>query len=115
MPLNIKGNNVRYAVVGISLPETMNGEVSDNILENVDTGIEVRSREQDLLRLLKEGYPGDKLSELLLHISTNPNESFDQRVDLAKKSGLIEWLQPATTVVEFVTALISFASSFRGS
>ncbi|MEG5399294.1 hypothetical protein UXO73_23615, partial [Enterobacter hormaechei] len=60
-------------------------------------------------------FPGEKLTELLLHISTNPQESFDERVDYAKKSGLVEWLQPGTTVVEFVTALISLASSFGGS
>lgn len=112
MPLNIKRNTVRNAIVGISVPETMNGDVSDNIVENVDSAIEVRSREQDLIGLLKEGYPVDKLTALLLHFSSHQQETLEQKVDSAKKSGLIEWLQPGITIMEFVTALISFASTF---
>ncbi|MBJ6386385.1 hypothetical protein JJQ50_00125 [Enterobacter cloacae] len=115
MPLNIMRNVVRHSRIGISVPETMNGNVTDNAVENADLGLEVRSSQQEILQLLKEGFPGEKLTELLLHISTNPQESFDERVDYAKKSGLVEWLQPGTTVVEFVTALISLASSFGGS
>ncbi|WP_320734169.1 hypothetical protein [Enterobacter kobei] len=113
--LNIKRNTIQVKQTGISVPETMNGEISDNYISGSQVGVEVRSIQQDLLEFLRDGYPEDKIAPLLIHLIKIRSESFEQKEEAVQKSGLAEWLKHGTTITEFTTALISLAATVCGS
>lgn len=112
MPLNIKTNNIGQSVIGISVPETMDGEVSGNTVIGADVAIEVRGSEQRLIDMLQEGFPGDKLNALILELQKVQANPMEQKVELVEKSGLTKWIKPGITIAQLVTALAELASSF---
>lgn len=110
MALNIFNNTVNNSEIGISVPESMQGNISGNITNNTKIALQVRDNPL-LVQMLKEGYPHDKLLELIKELKNHQVLPEDGGRGIAEKHGIIEWLAPGVTVMEFITAAIELANN----
>ncbi len=110
MALNIFNNTVNNSEIGISVPESMHGNISGNITNNTKIALQVRDNPL-LVKMLKEGYPHDKLLELIKELKNHQVLPEDGGRGIAEKHGIIEWLAPGVTVMEFITAAIELANN----
>lgn len=110
MALNIFNNTVNNSEIGISVPESMHGNISGNITNNTKIALQVRDNPL-LVQMLKEGYPHDKLVELIKELKNHQVLPEDGGRGIVEKHGIIEWLAPGVTVMEFITAAIELANN----
>ena len=113
MALNIKGNYVKKSQIGISVPESMNGNVENNTIIGGSIGVEVRNS-PTIFQMLREGYPEELLPNLLkeLKLLADDEKTTEEKYQTTlQDSGISKWLTPGTNIMEFLTAALNFIDS----